>query len=247
MKTALFVMLTLCAAWATSASAADDPQVTKIVHQVCAKCHGVNGISQASMFPRLAGQPADYIEAELRAMRDRTRTDPHAKMFMWPIAGTLTDQQIKGVAQYFAGQVPALGHTPIAEEQATRGERLYKIGDIVHDIPACAGCHGDQAEGNGAVPRLAGQHYAYLLRQIQDFRNGVRPNETMHENTASMSDDKAAALAQYLSALGPRSETEGLKDLVKNGEAACRQASTDSTLTASGPTEKQPTAAQQRN
>jgi len=173
------------------------------VQQTCAKCHGIQGISQSGLFPRLAAQPAKYIIRQLRGMREQSRTDPHAQAYMWQIARTLSDHEIEMVAEYFARQKPAAGRAPVSKELAAQGQRLFEKGAIMRDVPACAGCHGLQAEGKDNYPRLAGQHATYLFRQIQDFRSGVRPNSEMHENAFNVTDEEAIALAEYLSALGP--------------------------------------------
>ena len=62
------------------------------------------GVSISPLFPILAAQLPGYIEAELKLFRLRGRSDPRARAFMWGIARGLTDEQIKGVAQYFSSQ-----------------------------------------------------------------------------------------------------------------------------------------------
>lgn len=181
------------------ALAAENPVAAKLARDVCSKCHGTNGISQSSLFPRLAGQQAEYIENELHQFRERGRADPHAQAYMWGIAGPLTDAQIKALAEYYASKTPVHGEAPSDAAAAARGKEIYFNGDSDHGIPACVACHGEHAEGNGAIPRLAGQHFDYLYRQIQDFRSELRENETMHENVKTITDEQAIALAQYLS------------------------------------------------
>lgn len=75
----------------------------------------------------------------------------------------------------------------------------------------CAACHGNRAEGNPALnaPALAGQQLAYLQRQLQNFRSGLRgsheddlPGSQMRAAAAVLRDEAAvAAVAGYLSAL----------------------------------------------
>jgi cytochrome c553 len=72
----------------------------------------------------------------------------------------------------------------------------------------CRGCHGVGAQGNAAhaVPRLAGQHYEYLRRQIYDAVDGRRPNfSPAHLHLLARLDrDDIQAVADYLSRLrGP--------------------------------------------
>jgi cytochrome c553 len=68
----------------------------------CAGCHGPAGAGMPAQFPRIGGQFADYIEAQLKGFRDESRAnDPNKMMRM--IAIKMTDMEIKAVADYIAG------------------------------------------------------------------------------------------------------------------------------------------------
>jgi len=73
-----------------------------LVSNVCSQCHGATGVSICRLFPNLAGQLPVYIETELKLFRQRGRSDPGARAFMWGIARGLTDEQIKRVARQFS-------------------------------------------------------------------------------------------------------------------------------------------------
>lgn len=197
-KTFLVSAVFLAMATAGGASAAEGKSASQLASEVCSKCHGPDGMSQSPMFPRLAGQQAEYIEQQLRNFRDRSRGDPHAQAYMWGIAGPLNDSQIQELARYYAGKRPTHGTAPSDYTLAEKGKEIFHNGVPSHEIPVCAGCHGDHAEGQGPVPRLAGQHFDYLYRQLRDFRSELRVNETMHTNVMHMSDDEAAAVSAYL-------------------------------------------------
>ena len=68
----------------------------------CASCHGPSGVGIPSEFPRLAGQHAEYIYAQLNNFREGDRTNDGGKM-MRTIAGRLTDQEMKAVSEYISG------------------------------------------------------------------------------------------------------------------------------------------------
>ncbi|MDE2585626.1 MAG: c-type cytochrome, partial [Betaproteobacteria bacterium] len=68
----------------------------------CAGCHGAAGAGLPAQFPRLAGQYADYTEAQLKLFRTGERANDPEKM-MRTIAGKMSDQEIKAVAEYAAG------------------------------------------------------------------------------------------------------------------------------------------------
>jgi len=67
--------------------------------------------------------------------------------------------------------------------------------------PTCGACHGPTgASTNPLVPNLAGQHEAYLAKQIKAFRDGVRSNPLMTPMVAALTDDDIANLAAYFAA-----------------------------------------------
>jgi cytochrome c553 len=68
----------------------------------CAACHGANGVGLPAQYPRLAGQYAEYTEAQLKAFRSGERRNDANKM-MQSIAGKLSDPEIRAVADYAAG------------------------------------------------------------------------------------------------------------------------------------------------
>ncbi|WP_324781198.1 c-type cytochrome [Thiobacillus sedimenti] len=68
----------------------------------CASCHGPQGKGIPVQFPRLAGQHADYVYAQLNNFRLGTRANDGAKM-MRTIAAKLTDADMKAVAAYIQG------------------------------------------------------------------------------------------------------------------------------------------------
>ncbi len=177
-----------------------EPRTIKIAQSACESCHGIGGSSNYSLFPRLAGQHAAYLEKQLKGFRDRTRADPYAQAYMWGIANPLSDAEIADLAKYFSAKSPAPGNEAGSPELLPRGEQLYNKGDDAQGIPACNSCHGDQAEGTDDFPRLAGQHADYLFRQLTAFRASTRRNEIMHSNTGTMNDDDARALAEYIGA-----------------------------------------------
>ncbi len=69
----------------------------------CMACHGPDGSGNpAAKFPKIGGQHAAYVEAQLKAFRDGSRSNDPNKM-MRDIAGRMTDAEIASVAQYVSG------------------------------------------------------------------------------------------------------------------------------------------------
>src|SRR5215467_15287738 len=149
-----------------------------LIRRECSTCHGQTGISVAPTFPNLAGQQAPYLEAQLKAFRDRSRADPHAQAFMWGMAAQLADGTIGEIAAYYAAQRPAPAR-PVSAADMSAGRRIYEEGIESQLVPACQSCHLKDAEGAALVPRLAGQQRRYLEKQMTFYGNGRRDNPIM--------------------------------------------------------------------
>jgi cytochrome c553 len=168
--------------------------------QVCSSCHGLEGRSDNPSFPILAAQQKDYLQAQLHAFKDKTRADPHARTYMFGMAAKLDDATIVGLASYFASQRAAYG-VSFNPALIAAGRKIYVEGIEPENVPPCVSCHGDHAEGNGPIPRLADQHATYLIGQLKAFRINSRANEMMHANALGLKDDQISAVAAYLASL----------------------------------------------
>jgi cytochrome c553 len=177
---------------ALAQAASPSPDVIK----TCENCHGAGGNSTVTTTPRLNGQHADYIVARLKDFLDVTRETPHATYNMWQVVSNLSDDGRNAVARYFAGQPPT---EPNPGPQAAAGQKIYENGVPARSIPACVTCHGARGAGQGAMPRLAGQHADYFKTQLWVFSFQLRENNVMHPNTNQMHQDEMDALASYLS------------------------------------------------
>jgi cytochrome c553 len=164
---------------------------------LCSTCHGPRGISTSPEFPILAAQRAGYLESQLEAFRAKTREEKIAHDFMWGIAYNLDDAMIKSVALYYSMQAPAPGR-PGDPAQVARGRELFDKGVPGRGIPACATCHGANAEGFAAFPRLAGQHAKYVLSQLDYIQSLVRKAPVMHGIVKDLTPEEMQALAIYV-------------------------------------------------
>jgi cytochrome c553 len=174
------------------------PAVTAV--QVCSICHGIDGNSVSPNFPRLAGQQEEYLVTQLKHFRRQERSDPPGFEYMWGISHHLTDGQIKGLAEYFAKQVPT-ANAPSDAQQIAVGREIYEKGLPQENVIACAACHGPKGEGVGAFPRLASQHADYLVKQLDIFQNTQgRPGTPMEAITHPLTGENKHAVAAYLQA-----------------------------------------------
>ncbi|MBN3795778.1 c-type cytochrome [Burkholderia sp. Ac-20392] len=163
--------------------------------ETCFICHGPRGQSGNGGYPALSGQPAAYLEAQLRAFASDRRPDPT----MGPLARGMDEQQMKLLAAYFARQAP------VQNERIRVDAALATRGMAVVQARSCVACHGAGLTGNERAPRLAGQGEAYLADQLVAFRAGKRHDETgaMNGVAAALSDEDIRAVAHYLASIAP--------------------------------------------
>jgi len=178
---------------ASNLSAAKD-----VAETVCAACHGVDGNSAITLNPRLAGQHPGYLVKQLNDFKAGKRSNA----VMAGMVANLTDEDIKGLADYFAAQLSKLGKAKI-NGKGSLGERIYRGGIASSQLPACAACHGANGEGlPKRFPRLSGQHAEYTVQQLNAFRKGARANGPMMQVIAAkMTEVEMRAVADYIQGL----------------------------------------------
>ena len=132
----------------------------------CKTCHGVSGqgFRGAYPMPRLAGQQPDYLENQLQAFIERRRVNP----VMFNVAHVLRPGMLTALAEGFRDLNPKpLGGEP--RELIPAGKKIFEEGVTAANIPPCASCHGADAKGAGAMPRLAGQLYDYTTKKLTNW------------------------------------------------------------------------------
>ena len=140
--------------------------------QACAVCHGASGGgTPEGPIPRIAGQHFSVLVKQLVDYRNNRRWDPRMEHF----AGRHVlngAQDVADVAAY-ASQIET---APDASVGVGTGEFLSRGSEVY--ARSCASCHGNSGDGSARqqIPRVAGQNYAYLFRQIHDAVEGRRPN-----------------------------------------------------------------------
>lgn len=166
---------------------------------VCQGCHGEDGNSSDEMTPNLAGQYDKYISKQLRNYQTGARTH----QIMSAMAATISDSDLDDISSYFASQAKMKGSGSTTNE---RGKTIYLKGDISKMVVACVDCHGVSGKGLTSdaplFPVIGGQHKAYLLKQLIDFKKDVRvnsPNAIMNRVVKSLSDADLEALSEYIS------------------------------------------------
>lgn len=185
------------------AAASPDPDAGQTKAAQCAACHGVDGNSTVSQWPKLAGQHADFTARQTRMVRDGQRNVPE----MAPLVAGLSDQDIADIAAFYATQTVSPG---VADDDLVAlGRRLYHDGNRETDIPACAACHGPAGAGipGAHFPMLRGQHADYTEARLRAYREGRTHgdedpySEIMVAVSRFLSDNEIQAVASYIEGL----------------------------------------------
>jgi cytochrome c553 len=160
--------------------------------EVCAGCHGQDGKPIDKTIPIIWGQQLGYIYVQLRDFKRGDRKNE----VMQPIASSFDKDEMLAIAEYFSQKRwPDLGQPRAPKDVSARAMSANRS-------VGCTGCHLDQFQGDGTVPRLAGQSVQYLTKTIADFRTRARGNNPgMSDLMLATTPDDLAALEEYLSGL----------------------------------------------
>jgi cytochrome c553 len=206
------VLLTAAFAIVVSAAHAEDKparavsaQELKAKTDYCRTCHGVSaqGFRGAFPMPRLAGQQPEYLKNQLQAFIERRRTNP----VMFNVAHVLSPPLLTALSTYFQELNPKpLGGGP--KELAPAGKKIYEEGVPSAEVPPCASCHGPDAKGADAFPRLAGQLNDYIFRKLTNWdkergQDKANPDTSaiMQPIAHNLNEAQIKAVAAYLSYL----------------------------------------------
>jgi cytochrome c553 len=162
--------------------------------QICAACHGENGVPQQQPFsiPVIWGQQLGYLFFQLRDFKSGARKNKQ----MSPIAEALKRDDLMPLAQYFSKKPwPALQQPHAAADVAAQAQRT-------NASVVCTSCHQEGFKGEGTQPLLAGQNREYLQKTMTDFRTGARGNNPgMSDFMKAVSEADIAALAAWLAGM----------------------------------------------
>lgn len=164
----------------------------------CVVCHQPNAWGSADgAIPNLAGQQPRYLEQQLTLFRSGARVD--TAMNLVAEHPKFADRNnIVALAAYLSALEPNPNPVKGSGEHLRLGQEVF--------MHICAACHGFDGRGNAAnrVPRIAGQHYPYLRRQIEaaaSLHKDLTPPE-MNAALRGMPDPEKDAVADYIARLG---------------------------------------------
>lgn len=156
-----------------SVEAAVEPVAPNAIGAVvsCVICHGAKGEGNTRLgAPRVGGLSEWYLARQLRNFRDGIRgydeVDIHGTQMRAMTLAVESAEVLDELARYLASLSPPEPDT-VTEGDVERGEQLYAV---------CAACHGADGLGKEELnaPALKGQHDEYLVRQLNNFRQGLR-------------------------------------------------------------------------
>jgi len=167
----------------------------------CAACHGPDGRGTADgEIPAIAGQHGSVLLKQLTDFRHDQRWNERMQFFTdrHHLAGP---QELTDVAAYVA----SLPRFPRTSTGIGDGTALSEGASVY--FRDCERCHGPLGQGNLLLrrPRLAGQHYAYLLRQLEETAHKSRPGmDAAHVSLlGEFSPTQLRGVADYLSRVSP--------------------------------------------
>lgn len=168
----------------------------KSAYKICKGCHKADGSGLAEAdYPQLAGQHASVIIKQMMDIRAGRRDNPR----MYPFAGEwiVSAEEIADIAAY-------LNQMPASDNNDKGNGKNLSLGKSLYDKD-CASCHGGNGVGDARkfYPRVAGQHYKYLLRETYESRDQGRRNANpeMVKLLKSYTDADIEAVSDYMSRL----------------------------------------------
>jgi len=175
-----------------SPARAQDVEAGRKKAEACVACHGPNGNSAVPQFPILAGQTARYLYLQLKDFKEGRRKEPA----MEPLVKDLSREDMFDLAAFFAAQRQRPADFRVDEARAARG--MAKAEETL-----CTMCHLGGFRGQNEIPRVAGQHFEYIVKQLRDFKDYRRTNDAgnMASVSKTLSDEDIVDLAHYLTSL----------------------------------------------
>ena len=188
---ARWAALVICTGAATQTPAQPAPPAPAKA-ALCAACHGEGGNSQIPTNPILAGQTSRYLYLQLRDFQEGRRSDPQ----MTPMVAGMTREEMRELADYYAKQKPKSLNFKVDPEKA-------KLGKAKADETLCTMCHLGGFAGQNEIPRVAGQNFEYIVKQLSDFKARRRTNDAgnMTSVANTLNEQDVVNLAHYLTGL----------------------------------------------
>ncbi|MDD3353544.1 c-type cytochrome [Zoogloea sp.] len=192
------VTLVLGVVFVQVGTAADLKRAEEIVGGRCFLCHGMEGENASALYPRLAGQHAQYIARQLSDFKNGQRQSET----MTSMVSDLTPGEMDALGRYFENKQP--GRETVSDSELTRlGQIIFASGKAPAGVASCASCHGEKGHGTAQLPRLAGQHVPYLENRLKQGHKQARTNDSMaiHAGPLRLTELEVKAVSAYMAIL----------------------------------------------
>lgn len=169
---------------------AADAKEGRIAFETCRGCHSAvnySNVYPTFYVPKVGGQRAAYVEAALKAYKEKAR--PHGTMKA--NADNLSEKMMANIAAHVEEAVADKNPAP-SDGDAARGKKLAET---------CVGCHTNKLEDGGSNPILAGQYGNYLLKAMLEYQTGKRNNAIMQSMLNDMSKDDMQDIAAFFASM----------------------------------------------
>ena len=159
---------------------------------LCMACHGPQGNPVMALTPALAGQTARYIYLQLRDFQEGRRSNE----LMSPMAKDLTRDEMRELGAWFAAQKSQ--PQPFQPDAAKA-----RLGKVKADETLCTMCHLGGFAGQNEIPRVAGQPFDYIVKQLRDFKAKTRTNDAGNMTSVSntLTEADIENVAHYIAGL----------------------------------------------
>jgi cytochrome c553 len=187
-RSSVLVVVAVVALSLGSPAVAADAERGGVLAYTCLGCHGIPGYRNAYpsfRVPMLGGQHEEYLVIALQGYRAGMRSHPT----MNAQSASLSDEDMRDLAAYFASKGPPQQGEPVTAGRAAAGKEK---------IAVCSACHGQTGISPAPNwPNLAGQHQDYLVHAITSYREGGRKDPVMMSQAVNLSDQDISDIAAY--------------------------------------------------
>jgi cytochrome c553 len=180
-------------------NASPDLEKGKDLYRQCAVCHSPEGWGTPSgHFPQISGQYESVIIKQLTDIHQGNRDNPTMLPFTGPLF-SLGWQALADVSAY-------ISKLPMVPNNSVGYGAQMDVAKILYD-DNCEQCHGENGEGKAEkfYPRIQGQHFSYLERQLHWIRDGKRRNadKKMVKQIQKFHFREIEIIADYVSRMRP--------------------------------------------
>ena len=185
------VLLMISSICAHAGGAGDAAAGKKLAEQMCVACHGPKKTLNNET-PILSGQTWQYLYFQMRDFKRGLRTNE----FMSPIMKDMSKEDMYNLAAFYTA-------SKYQSDNEEGDSALIDKGRKIADDALCTMCHLGSFKGENEVPRVAGQNYSYIVKQLFAFKNKERTNDagTMTAYISNMTKEQIEAVASYVANL----------------------------------------------